>query len=97
VLLRHFQPLLPPDPLDPLLVHPPAGLRQQSGDAPVAITAVLESKREDVGGPGRLVIRGRGDLALGGTGLAENPADPSLGQAQFGSDVLHAGTAAGGA
>lgn len=28
LLLRHFQPLLPPDPLDPLLVHPPAGISQ---------------------------------------------------------------------
>jgi hypothetical protein len=97
LLLWHFQPLLPPDPLDPLPVHPPADLSQKSGDAPIAIAAVLESKRNDVGGEGRLIIRGRGDLALGGTVLAENPADPSLGQAQFGSHVLHTGAAAGGA
>jgi hypothetical protein len=44
-----------------------------------------------------LVIRGRGDLALDGPVLTQNPADPSLGQARFGSHVLHTGAAAGGA
>ncbi len=97
LLLRHFQPLLPPDPLHPFAVHFPAGIPQKSRDAPIAIAAILESKRDDVGGQGRLVIWGGGDLALGGAVLAENPADPSLGQAQFGSHVLHARTAAGGA
>src|SRR5690606_6510480 len=97
LLLWHFEPLLPPDPLHPFAVHLPAGVPQQGCDAPVAIAAVLESKRGDVGGQSRLVIRAHGDLALGGPMLAENPADPSLGQAQFGSDVFHAGTAAGGA
>jgi hypothetical protein len=97
LLLRYFQPLLPPDPLHPFAVHPPAGLPQKSGDAPVAITAILESKRDDVGGEGRFVIRSGEDLALGGSVLAESPADPALGQAQFGSHMIHAGATAGGA
>src|SRR5919112_54757 len=87
LLLWHFEPLPPPDPLNPLPVHLPPGLPQQSGDAPVAITAVLESQSDDVSGQSRFVIRGGGDLALGGTVLAKSSADPSLGQAQFGPDV----------
>ena len=81
----------------PLFVYPPAGLPQQSGDAPVAIATILESERDDVSGQSRLIIRGRRDLALGGAMLAENPAHPSLGQAQFSPHVIHTGTAAGGA
>lgn len=66
-------------------------------DAAIAIAAILESERRDVGGQFRFIIRGLGDLALHRTMLPENPAGPSLGHAQFLDDMIHAGAAAGGA
>ena len=74
LLLWHFEPLPPPDPLDPLLVHEPAGVPQQGCDAPVAITAVLGGQGDDVGGQGRFILRLFGDLTLSGAMLAQNPA-----------------------
>ena len=97
LLLRNLQPLPPPDPLDPLDVHHPAGIPQQGGDPPIAVAAVLGGKRDDVGGQRRLVIGRRRDLALRGAVLAENPAGPALGHAELGDHMIHAGAAAGGA
>ena len=37
---RHFEPLPPPDPLDPLGVHQPAGRAQQGCDAPIAVATI---------------------------------------------------------
>ena len=42
--LRHLQPLLPPDPLHPLVLHPPALDAEHVRDASVAVAA--ESTRE---------------------------------------------------
>lgn len=95
--VRHLQPLPPPDAFDPLDVHDPASLVQHRSDATIAIAAILESERRDVGGQRCFVIRGLGDLALRRTMLTENPAGPSLGHAQFLDDMIHAGAAAGGA
>ena len=41
LLLRNLQPLPPPDPLDPLAVHHPAGVPQQRRDPAIAVAAVL--------------------------------------------------------
>jgi hypothetical protein len=57
----------------------------------------LAGQFDDVGGQRRRVIgRRRRSLALRGTILAEHRASPTFGDAEFGDDVLHAGTAAGG-
>ena len=93
----NFQPLTPPDPFHPLDVHHPASLVQHRGDAAIAVAAILESKRDDVGGQGRLVIRGRRDLALRGSMLPENPACPPFGHAKLINHMIHTGTAACGA
>lgn len=93
----NLQPLPSPYPLDPFDVHDPNRLVQHRRDATVAISAILESERRDVGSQCRFVIRGLCDLALCGTMLAENLACPSFGHTQFCSDVIHTGTAAGGA
>lgn len=53
-----------------------------------------ESECRDVGGQCRFVIC---DFALRRTMLAENPAGPSFGHAQFCGDMIHTRTAAGGA
>lgn len=97
LLVRHFQPLPPPDALDPFDVHDPASLMQHRGDAAIAIAAILEGERRDVGGQHRFVIRGLWDLALRGTMLTENPACPSLGHIQLINNMVHASAAVGGA
>ena len=97
LLVRHFQPLPPPDTLDPLDVHNPASLVQHRSDAAIAVSAILESERRDVGGQRRFVIRCLGDLALCGTMLTKNPACPTFGHAQFFDDMIHTSTATGGA
>ncbi len=58
----HFQPLPPPDPLHPLLVHEPAGVPQQGGDAPVAVAAILSGQCDDVGGQRGFIFRLLGGL-----------------------------------
>ena len=95
LLLWHFQPLPPPDPLDPLRVHQPAGVSQQGCDAPVAIAAILGSQCDDVGGQRRFIFRLLEDLALCGAMLAQNPAGQPLGDTILGDHVIHTGATAG--
>ena len=47
LFLRHFQPLSPPDPLDPILTHLPACPSQQRRDSPLAIAAVVRCQGND--------------------------------------------------
>ena len=97
LLVRNLQPLAPPDPLDPFDVHHPAGSMQHRRDATIAVAAILDGERDDVGGQRRFIIRCRRDLALRGSMLAQNPARPSFGHAKFGNHMIHAGTATRGA
>ena len=97
LLLRNLQPLQPPDPLDAFDVHHPPSVPQQGCDPSIAITAVLVGERDDVGGQSRFIIRHRWYLALCGSMLAKNPTRKALGYAMLGNDMIHAGTAAGGA
>ena len=60
LLLWHFEPLPPPDPLHPLLVHPPADLPQQGGDPPIAIATILTSQVDDGSGELLLIVRNLG-------------------------------------
>ncbi len=80
LLLWNLQPLAPP--LDPLVVHDPAGMAQQGRNAPVAVAAVLPDQLEDVGRQPGLVLASSLHLALGGTVLAERAADPALNHAK---------------
>jgi len=68
--LRDFQPLSSPDPLDPLGVHRPAGMAQQSRDRPVAVAAIGLGQLDHIGGHGLFVIAPPGGLALGRPMLA---------------------------
>ncbi len=97
LLLRHLQPLPSPDPCDPLAVHHPTGTTQHRRDATIAVAAVLEGKRDDVGGECRLVVTGLRDLALRGAMLAENPACKPLRDAMLGDDLIDASATTGGA
>lgn len=90
-----FQPLAPPDPLDPLVIDDPARCRsQQLRDLPIAIAAILPSQFDDVGGQPLLVVWPRRNAALRGSMLSEHAADPPLGQPQLGSNMINAGAAA---
>ena len=57
-------------------------------DPTIAVAAVLESERDDVGGEGRLIITARWDLALRRAMLAENPAGEALRDTVFGNDTI---------
>ena len=95
---RDFQPLAPPDPFDPLVVDAPTRrCPKQLRDLPVAVTAILAGKLDDVGGQPLLIVASHRNTALRGTVLSENPANPALGQLQFGSYMTNAGAAARGA
>src|SRR5208283_3710726 len=90
LLCRDLQPLPPPDALDALDVHRPAGAPQQRRDPSIAVAAILDGERNDVDGQRRLVIRRPGDLALRRAMLAENAAGETLGHAELFPDALHA-------
>jgi hypothetical protein len=97
LLLRNLEPLPPPDPLDAFVVHHPPGVPQHGCDPSIAITAVLGGERDDVGGQSRLIIPHRWNLALGGSMLAKNPTRKALRHTMLGNNMIHTGTAAGGA
>src|SRR3954465_12280873 len=75
--------------------HP--GVPQHGCDPSIAVTAVLGSERDDVGGQSRLIITHRRNLALGGSMLAKNPTRKALGKTMLGNHMIHAGTTASGA
>jgi hypothetical protein len=93
----NFQPLAPPDPLDPLGVDDPARSAQQLGDLAVAVPAVLPRELDDVGGEPRLVVTAPRKLALRRAVLAERRAGATLGDPERPADVLDAGAATRGA
>ena len=98
LLFGDLQPLTPPDPLHPLVVHHPAGGRaQQLGDLAVAIAAVLARKLDDVGGELFLVVPGPRASALRPAMLAESRTGAALGDLELVSDMLDADAASRGA
>lgn len=92
LFLRDLQPLASPDPLDPFDVHHPASTVQHRCDAAIAVAAILDGKRDDVGGQGRFIIWCRRNLAL-----TENTACPSFGNAKLSDNMIHASAATRGA
>jgi hypothetical protein len=98
LLCRNLQPLAPPDPLDPLVVHHPAGGRTQKlRDLPIAIPAILANQFGHVLDEGLFIVRPLGASALRRTMLPENAANPPLGQLQFRPDMVDAGATPRGA
>ena len=82
LFLRDFQPLAPPDPLDPLPVHVPARLVEKPRHHPVAVASVRAGQLDDVFGQAFLVRSASRDLALGRAVLPENTAGPALGNTE---------------
>jgi len=97
LLMGDLQPLALPNTLDPLVVDCPARLAQQFGDLAIAITAVLPSKLDNIGGEALLVLTTARDLALRRAMLPERRTGATLGDMQLRSDLLNAGTATRGA
>jgi hypothetical protein len=84
--LGDLQPLAPPDPLDPLVVHKPAGIAQQGRNLAVG-------KLDDVGRQPILVIAALRHLALRRAVLAERRAGATLGDAKLTANMLDTGAA----
>ncbi len=93
LLLGNLQPLPSPDPLDPLVVHKPAGVAQQSRDLAVAVATILPGKLDDVGCQPLLVVAALRRLALCRAVLAERRTGATLGDAKLTTNMLDAGTA----
>ena len=93
LLLGDPQPLTSPDPLDPLVVHNPAGVAQQGCDFAVAVATILPGKLDDVGRQPLLVVAALRRLALCRAVLAERRTGATLGYAKLTTNMLDAGTA----
>jgi len=78
LFLRDFQPLAPPDPIDPFLVHMPAVSPKQGGDATIAVAAELFSESDDRFGQSLLACSTARLLALGRSVLTERLTGPAL-------------------
>ena len=94
---RHLQPLPPPDPLHPFVVHHPAAAPEQGGDPAVPVPAEPGGQRHDVIGQGLLVISSHRPVALGRSRMPQSLAGPPLGNSQATPDVFDTAAAAGGA
>ncbi len=82
----HPQPLLPPEPLHPLVVHPPALGPQQGRDAAVAVAPEAPRQCDQAGDQGGLVPRHPGRVSLCPARLGQPPTRPTL---RDGHDGLH--------
>ena len=95
LLCRHLEPLPPPDPLDALRVHRPAGIAEQRRDAPIATAPALHGKRDDGGGQ-RVVIRSAPRrLPVRRAMLPQSPTGETLRDLEPLPDVLEARQRAG--
>ena len=78
LLLRDFQPFLPPYPFNALVIYMPAAVVQHSGDHAIAIAPELSRQLDDVIGQPFFVRQTTGNLALRGTVLPDGAAGPTL-------------------
>ena len=97
LFVGNLQPLTPPDPLDPLVIHEPARILQERRYPAIAIAAVLASEFDDVGGQALFIVAPRRRFALRRTMLPERRACTALGDVKLTSNMIDANAAAGGA
>ena len=93
----HFQPLAPPQALDPLVVDLPAGVAQQGRDAPVTVTAILAGQLDHVRDQAILVVTVARDAALGRAMLPQHPASAAFRDPEPVADMIDALAPARGA
>lgn len=79
-----FEPLPPPDALDPLHVDRPAVTPEQGRDPAVAVASILQSQGDDGGCQGGLVFGHHGALTLRRTMLAQDTAGEAFRHAMLG-------------
>jgi hypothetical protein len=79
----NLEPFASPDALDPLLVHDPACLTQESRDAAVAVAALHGREFDDRGREPLFIVCHLQDPALGRARLANDLARAPLGDAEF--------------
>ena len=96
LLLWHFQPFTSPNALDPLVVHTPACVVQQTRHHAISIAAIFVGQLDDIVGKTLFVGAALRDLALRGSVLAKCTAGAALGYAKLLAHVVDAFAAAKG-
>jgi hypothetical protein len=83
LFLRYFQPLTPPNALNPVLAHYYATVVEHGCHPAVAVAAVVRCNQDNV--PGQFILVGlqRGSVSLRPTWLPNNPAGCALTQVIF--------------
>ena len=97
LLPGHFQPLAPPQALDPLVVDLPAGVTQRGRDAAIAVTAILAGQLNHVRDQAILVGTAVRDAALGRAMLPQHPAGAAFRDPEPVADMINALAPARGA
>jgi len=90
LFLGYFQPLTPPQPLNPLVIDLPTGLSQQSRNPAIAIAAILAGKFGHIRHQAILICLAPWDVSLGRSMLAQYPADTTLRYGQMFTDMMDA-------
>ena len=83
VLLWNLQPFTSPDTLDPLVVHVPASVVQQTRHHAIAITAILVGQFNDIIGQPFFIGPALRNLSLCRTVLTQGAAGTTLGHAKL--------------
>jgi len=78
LLLRHFQPLTPPDTHDPAMADLPALGSKQGMDSTVAVSPILARKAQDIGRQRLFILTWLRSVAYSVTGNAQRLADTPL-------------------
>ena len=97
LFLGHLQPLAPPQAQGTLVIDLPAGIAQQSGDPPVAVTAILAGQLDHVRDQAVLVVAAARDAALGRAVLPQHPAGAAFRDPEPAADMIDALAPARGA
>ena len=85
--LQDLEPLAPPDPLDPFMVHGPPGVAQQSRQPAIAVATILLRPCDNVIAQRLLIVRPARHLGSL-IDAAPAPADPSLGYRKLSSHMI---------
>jgi hypothetical protein len=94
---RHFKPLPPPKPFNPLVIDLPTRIPQQSRNPAIAVAAILAGKRDHIGNKTHLVGTASWRLPLRRSMLLQNPANTTLRHRHLAAHKINTGTATGGA
>jgi hypothetical protein len=97
LFLGNLQPLAPPQPLDPLVVHPPTRISQHRCNLAIAIAAIAPGQFDQIGYQAVFMLTAPRDSALCRAMLAERRTGAALGDRQNLPDMVDTRPAARGA